>query len=122
MNTPQNDMHRYDDIIHLLHHVSSTRPQMPRADRAAQFSPFAALVGYEDAISETVRLTGDRIALDDAALSLLDRKMQILQDDLGNNPAVSFTYFLPDDRKAGGKYVIVAGTVKWIDILQRNLA
>lgn len=102
----------YEDIIHLPHHVSKTRPQMPIADRAAQFSPFAALTGYAAAIEETGRLTDDRIDFGEEVLSELDRKCRLLLSHLDQRPKVHFTYFKPDDRKSGGAYVKTSGIVK----------
>ena len=74
-----NDRQRYDDIIHLPHHVSKVHPQMAPGDRAAQFSPFAALTGYEDVLEEAGRLTGERIELDEDAKIILDEKLQMIQ-------------------------------------------
>lgn len=102
----------YEDIIHHPHHVSKTRPQMPIADRAAQFSPFAALTGYDAAIEETSRLTDDRIDFGEEVLSELDRKYRLLLSHLDQRPEVHFTYFKPDDRKSGGAYVKTSGIVK----------
>ena len=79
---------KYDDIIHLPHHVSSKRPQMPTSDRAAQFSPFAALTGYDDAIQETGRLTEQKIELDEEALQELNERFNILQEQLHEQPEV----------------------------------
>ena len=110
---------RYDVIINLPHHVSKTRPQMPMSDRAAQFAPFAALTGYDSAIKETGRLTDERIELDVGALSALDMKYQLLMDAFDDAPEVTFTYFKPDERKAGGAYLEVTGTVKKVDDFER---
>ena len=110
---------KYDDIINLPHHVSKTRPQMPMSDRAAQFAPFAALTGYDSAIKETGRLTDEKIELDDEALTVLDRKYQLLMDALDDAPEIEITYFKPDERKAGGKYVSATGTVKKVDDFER---
>ena len=112
---------KYDDIIDLPHHVSSTRPQMPMLDRAAQFSPFAALTGYDAAIKETGRLTDEKIELDEEALNTLNMKFQILVDSLDDEPEVTFTYFKPDERKAGGAYIEVTGTVKKVDDFERQI-
>ncbi len=109
----------YDDIINLPHHVSKTRPQMPMSDRAAQFAPFAALTGYDSAIKETGRLTGERIELDEEALNDLNMRYQLLVDALDEAPEVTITYFQPDERKAGGKYVSAVGAVKKIDDFER---
>ena len=105
----------YDDIINLPHHVSKKRPQMSMADRAAQFSPFAALTGHDEAIRETARLTDDRIDLDEGELEILNMRFQLLFDNLDSSPEVTFTWFKPDARKAGGSYETTHGTVKKID-------
>jgi len=105
----------------LPHHVSKTRPQMPMSDRAAQFAPFAALTGYDAAIKETRRLTDERIELDVEALSALDMKYQLLMEALDEAPEVTITYFRPDERKAGGKYVSAVGAVKKIDDFERRI-
>ena len=111
--------HQYDDIIDLPHHVSATRPQMSMINRAAQFSPFAALTGYDAVIRETGRLTDRRIELSEDTRTDLDRKQQLLLDRLADHPEVSVTYFVPDERKAGGAYVTVTGNVKKFDNFQR---
>ena len=113
--------HEYDDIIDLPHHVSATRPRMSMIDRAAQFSPFAALTGYDAAIKETGRLTDRRIELTDDSRAPLDRKQQLLLDNLTDQPEVSVTYFVPDERKSGGAYVTATGRVKKVDDYQRLL-
>ena len=112
MNTERN---RYADIIDLPHHVSPTRQQMPMSERAAQFSPFAALTGYDAAIKETGRLTDEKIELDEEALTALDLKYQLLMEALDEAPKVTITYFQPDERKAGGKYITATGAVKKVD-------
>ena len=110
---------QYDDIIHLPHHVSATRPRMPMSDRAAQFSPFAALTGYDAAIQETGRLTDTKIELDEAALDELNRKMQFLAAHLKDEPEVKITYFRADERKAGGAYLEATGIVQKLDDFER---
>ena len=112
---------KYDEIMGLPHHVSKTRPQMPMSDRAAQFAPFAALTGYDAAIKETGRLTVERIELDVEALSALDMKYQLLMEALDEAPEVTITYFQPDERKAGGKYVSAVGAAKKIDDFERRI-
>ena len=111
----------YDDIIDLPHHVSATRPQMSMMDRAAQFSPFAALTGYDAAIKETGRLTDEKIEMDEEALNILNMKFQILARSLDDEPEVTFTYFKPDERKAGGAYLTASGVVKKIDDFERMI-
>ena len=112
---------KYNEIMGLPHHVSKTRSQMPMSDRAAQFAPFAALTGYDAAIKETGRLTDERIELDVEALSALDMKYQLLMEALDEAPEVIITYFRPDERKAGGKYVSAVGAVKKIDDFERRI-
>ena len=112
---------RYEDIINLPHHVSSTRPQMSMLERAAQFSPFAALTGYDTAIKETGRLTDEKIEIGEEALTFLNMKLQLLVDNLDDKPEVTFTYFKPDERKSGGAYVDVTGTVKKVDDYERQI-
>lgn len=114
-------MNQYEDIINLPHHVSPTRPQMPMSDRAAQFAPFAALTGYDAAIKETGRLTDEKIELDEEALTALDMKYQFLMDTLDDAPEVTITYFQPDERKAGGKYVSAVGVVRKVDDFERRI-
>ena len=109
----------YDDIIDLPHHVSATRPQMSMMDRAAQFSPFAALTGYDAAIKETARLTDQKIDLDDSEKEEINDKIQLITEHLGEDFEVVITYFQPDSRKAGGAYVDAVGIVKKIDEYDR---
>lgn len=104
----------YEDIIHLPHHISPTRPRMPLADRAAQFSPFAALVGYEDTLVETARLTDNRIELDENEKYILDMKQRYLLAHISENPEITVTFFCPDIKKDGGRYITVTGHLKTI--------
>ena len=108
-------MGKYDDIIDLPHHISASRSQMPMLDRAAQFMPFRALTGYEDAVHETARLTEERVELTEDEKALLDAKLQSLADRLDSHPQVTLTWFQPDKRKAGGAYVTTTGRLKKID-------
>ena len=110
---------QYDDIINLPHHVSKTRPQMSIVDRAAQFSPFAALTGYDAAIKETGRLTDEKVNLSEEEKEALDRKQQILTERLCDHPALTVTYFVPDAKKSGGAYVTKNGNLKKIDGFER---
>lgn len=109
----------YENIINLPHHVSAKRPQMSMLDRAAQFSPFAALTGYDDAIHETGRLTDKKIDLSEEEKEALDRKQQILMERLGDHPALTVTYFVPDAKKSGGAYLTKIGNLKRIDEYER---
>ena len=112
---------KYDDIINLPHHVSPTRPQMSMIDRAAQFSPFSALSGYDDAILETGRLTDARIEMTEDELDALNAKYQLLMNTIGTEIEVSITYFKPDDRKAGGAYLTERDVVKKVDTYNRRI-
>ena len=105
----------YDDIIALPHPEPRTHPRMSLHDRAAQFSPFAALTGHSAAIAETGRLTASRITLDESEIARVDAALQRLRELLPQAPAVSITYFVPDERKAGGSYQTITGKVKRID-------
>ena len=111
----------YDDIKHL------TRPQyddlhpMSMHDRAAQFSPFAALVGYDDAVAETARLVGDRIELTEDEMFELNTDLNRLLDSLDEQPEISVTYFVPDKRKTGGSYVDKQGVVRIYDSYSQEL-
>ena len=109
----------YDDIINLPHHISKTRPQMSMKDRAAQFSPFAALTGYDAAIKETGRLTDEKIELDEEALSNLNMKFQILFERLDEQPDIAITYFKPDETKSGGAYLTTTDKIKKVDEYER---
>lgn len=108
-------MNQYDDIINLPHHSSTSRPRMSAHDRAAQFSPFAALTGYDSAIKETARLTDTRVELDEYSKADLNEKLCIIQDQIDQQPEVSITYFQADIMKSGGAYITVTGCVKKID-------
>lgn len=101
----------YDDIIGLPYPTSERHPRMPMANRAAQFSPFAALSGYDDAVKETARLTDGKIDLTEDEKSILDAKLQ----QLAPGETAAITYFQPDGRKEGGAYLTVKGEVKRID-------
>ena len=105
-------MSRYDDIINLPHHVSTNRPRMSMHDRAAQFAPFAALVGYDDAVAETARLTESRPELDEQEQRELNARLCALADHIQEHPEVRIRYFVPDKRKSGGAIVEVSGVIK----------
>lgn len=109
-------MNKYEDIINLKHHVSEKHPRMSRESRAAQFAPFAALTGYDESIKETARLTDKRIELDEGLKIILNNKLQTILQNIKDNPEITFTYFIKDNKKQGGKYITVKGNVKKIDI------
>ena len=109
----------YADIINMPHHVSAKRPQMSMADRAAQFSPFAALTGYDAAIKETGRLTDEKIELEEDALLALDEKLRQIVDSPENCENVDITYFKADATKDGGAYITATGRINKLDDYQR---
>ena len=109
----------YEDIIDLPHHVSERRPRMSMMDRAAQFSPFAALTGYDSAIKETARLTDKKIELTEEMQAQLSERINLLRDELHKSPTVEITYFVPDDYKEGGSYHTLQGQIKRIDDVER---
>ena len=107
-------MGAYDSIINLPHHQSQTRPRMSLLDRAAQFAPFAALNGYDDAVKETARLTDGEAVLDDGQIAWLNERLMILSENTPTDTEVEITYFIPDEKKDGGKYLTVTGQVQKI--------
>lgn len=117
--TEERDMQRYDDIIHLPHHQSGTRPHMSLHDRAAQFSPFAALTGYDAAVEEAARLTEQKLELSEEEKAAIGAKLTGIKEHIKERPEVTVTYFVPDERKAGGTYVTVTGIVRRIDDFER---
>ena len=106
---------KYDDIISLPHHVSPVHPPMPVGDRAAQFAPFAALTGYEEAVEEAARLTDNRTELNRDRIEELDRELRRLKEHIKERPKAEIIFFKPDERKAGGAFVTAYGEVKKID-------
>ena len=112
-----NNIKKYDDIINLPHYISKKHPQMSMEERAAQFAPFAALVGYEDAVEETARITTKRIELNEEEKNILDMKLQMLNEQMQVqiHPNITIMYFVPDLKKDGGKYIKISGIVKRID-------
>ena len=111
------DLHEYGDILDLPRPLSA-RPRMSMVERGAQFSPFAALTGYEAAVEETARLTDRQVILTEDAKAALDEKLQLLAEHLDDLHEVAITHFVPDERKAGGAYVTTVGIVREIDPLQ----
>ena len=110
---------KYADIINQSRPISSKHPPMSMLNRAAQFSPFAALTGYDSAVKETARLTDEKIVLDEYAKSMLSDKLQMIAEHIDDLPEIAFTYFVPDKKKSGGAYRSVTGHVKEIDEFAR---
>ncbi len=111
----QNETHNYDDIIDLPHHQSATRPHMSLVDRGAQFSPFAALSGYEAAVEEAGRLTDGEIELSEDAMDIIDGRLRLLAENIAAAPAVSILHFVHDSRKEGGAYLRTEGRAVKLD-------
>ena len=106
---------KHEDIIKLPHHVSKRHPQMSLEARSAQFAPFAALTGYEDVVKETARLTNEKKEITEEVKAVLDERIQIIQKNICTKPKVICTYFEPDKKKNGGKYITIEGRVQKID-------
>ena len=115
MNNP------YGDIMHLSRPVSTRHLPMSMHDRAAQFSPFAALTGYDAAIEETARLTDRQTELAESSKEALDKKIRTIQDEIDTMPEVTVTFFEPDLRKSGGAYRTITGRVKKIDDYEKSI-
>jgi len=111
----------YEDIINLPHHVSERHPQMPMAERAAQFSPFAALTGFGAVIRETERQTDQMREMTENEREELDYKLGILCNFPGEKPCVAITYFVPDEKKEGGAYRTIRGQMRKIDSYKREI-
>ena len=99
----------YEEIIKMPHHKSIKYPHMPLSERAAQFSPFAALTGYADIIKETARITENKLELNEDALNILNNKFQYIVSNISTKPVITIVFFKPDKRKSGGEYVTVSG-------------
>ena len=111
---------KYDDIINHKHHESLRHPRMPRINRAAQFAPFAALTGYENAIEEAGRLTESKIILEEGAKEELDEELRkLIESDMVAEAEI--TYFTPDDAKEGGHFALFKGKIKNIDEMSGEL-
>lgn len=111
----------YNDIINLPHHVSKTHPRMSLHDRAAQFSPFAVLTGHEEEINESARLTEKKLELDEDEKIRINEKLQFIKNNIDKDITVTFTYFVPDVKKAGGEYRKITGKVKKINIYEHKI-
>ena len=111
----------YDDIINLPHYEPIKHKRMGIVARSAQFAPFAALTGYNDAVKETARLTDKRIELDEDSKQILNGKIQFILENNYLNPLVVFTYFIKDNKKTGGKYIEKEGIIKKIDNINGSI-
>ena len=109
----------YDDIINLPRHISKVHPEASMADRAARFSPFAAISGYEDMVREAARVTEECIEITEAEKAILNEQLNMIAEFLSDEPEVTITHFVPDKKKSGGAYISITGVVKRIDELKR---
>lgn len=116
-----NEKFPYEDIVNLPRPISKKHPDPPRSERAARFAPFAAITGYEETVLEEARVTEEKIELDECALILLDKKLNVLQNHLSQSPEITITYFIPDKKKNGGAYRKITGSVKRIDSYKKLL-
>ena len=112
---------KYADIIDLPHHQSDTRPKMSNYDRAAQFSPFAALTGHAESIKETARLTDEYSDQSEEMKAIMNEKILFLMEQLENQPEITITFFKPDEKKQGGAYITITGVVKKIKTYERQI-
>ena len=110
---------KYDHIINLPHYISEKRPRMPMIDRAAQFAPFAALTGYDDAVKETGRLTDVATELPEYVKANINDKLRIIMECIDIKPEINITYFIPDSKKAGGAFTTITGVVKSVEEYER---
>lgn len=121
MDRNQKKQQSYEDIIHLPHHVSSRHPQMSMTDRAAQFSPFAALTGYGDAVREKARFTEEKPELSEEEQRKLDEKLRQIYSIPGDRPRVRIRYFVPDRKKEGGAFREITGVIRKTDAYAKKI-
>ena len=114
-------MSNYDDIINLPHHVSTKRKQMSIEARSAQFAPFAALTGYDEKVKETSRLTEKKHILDEDQKEILNNKLMYIQENIDTKPEITFTYFVKDNKKSGGKHEEKTGIVRKINMAEEYI-
>ena len=122
MTTPAGNPHKYDDMIGLGHHISKTHPPMAKIKRAAQFASFDALTGFGAAIQEAGRETEEKLELsEDNMIDMIDARLAVVQQHIKEQPNIAVTYFLPDDKKSGGRYVTVSGNVRMLDGIEHAI-
>ena len=121
MTAPEGNPHKYDDMIGLGHHISKTHPPMARIKRAAQFASFDALTGFGAAIQEAGRETEEKLELSEDMIDMIDARPAVVQQHIKEQPNIAVTYFLPDDKKSGGRYVTVSGNVRMLDGIEHAI-
>ena len=115
MNTSTGNPHRYDDMIGLEHPISKTHPPMARIKRAAQFAPFDTLTGFGAAINEAGRETEEKLELSEDMIDMINARLSGIEQHIKEQPNIAVTYFIPDNKKAGGRYVTVSGNIRKLD-------
>ncbi len=118
MNAPAGNPHKYDDMIGLGHHISRTHPPMARIKRAAQFASFDALTGFGEAIHEAGRETEEKIELSEDEIDMINTRLAVIEQHIKEQPNIAVTYFIPDNKKTGGRCVTVSGNVKKLDSIE----
>ncbi len=121
MSAPAGNPHKYDDMIGLGHHISRTHPPMARSKRAAQFASFDALTGFGAAINEAGLETEEEKELSEDEIDMINAKLAVIQYHIKEQPNITVTYFIPDDKKAGGRYVTVSGNVRKLDGIEHAI-
>ena len=121
MTMPAGNPHKYDDMIGLGHPISRTHPPMARIKRAAQFASFDALTGFGAAIHEAGRETEEKKELSEDEIDMINARLAVIEQHIKEQPSISVTYFLPDEKKAGGRYVTVSGNVRKLDRIERAI-
>jgi len=121
MTTPKGNLQKYDDMIGLGHHISKTHPPMARIKRAAQFASFDALTGFGAAIHEAGRETEEKLELSEDEIDMINARLAVIEQHIKEEPSVAITYFLPDTKKAGGRYVTVSGNVRMLDGIEHAI-
>ena len=121
MNTPTGNPHRYDDMIGFPHPVSRRHPPMARIKRAAQFASFDTLTGFGAAIHEAGRETEEKLELSEDMIDMIEARLAVIGQHIKEQPSIAVTYFLPDEKKAGGRYVTVSGYVRMLDGIERAI-
>ena len=111
----------YEDIINLPPHISKKHPQPTMLERAARFSPFAAITGYEEMVKEAARVTDKKPELDESSKEILNEKLLFITEMCEDDVIVNITYFVPDKLKSGGEYITVSGSIKKIDEYEGNI-
>ena len=121
MTSQKGTPHKYDDMIGLGHHISKTHPPMARIKRAAQFASFDALTGFGAAIHEAGRETEEKLELSEDEIDMINARLAVIEQHIKEQPNIAVTYFLSDDKKAGGRYVTVSGNVRMLDGIEHAI-